>query len=153
MIKSKHNETLTFASISILTREQGRGCVIRTQAASLTPVENGLHQNLPDSTCEYWCKCSCMLELAPVFLLSVCVTQLSGVTSNTPTHTFFTGCINLPYLRCLWAFNIHLSGISFSLSLVPYDRPTEVSVRLLLLIWYFCCQSTSWSLPILYPRH
>lgn len=64
-------------------------------------------------------------------------------------HTYaqiFTDCISLSFLRCLQPINIHLSGISLSLSLVPHDRASEVSVRVLFLIWYFCCQSASWSL-------
>lgn len=64
-------------------------------------------------------------------------------------HTYaqiFTDCISLSFLRCLQPIIIHLSGISLSLSLVPHDRASEVSVRVLFLIWYFCCQSASWSL-------
>lgn len=90
--------------------------------------------------------CSSISSQNVLLLSRVCVRQLSDVTSNTPTHTLFTDYISLSNLRCLQPINIHLSGTSLSLSLVPHDRPSQVSVHpsvadLILLLSY-----TRWSL-------
>lgn len=84
-------------------------------------------------------------------LSAVCSATVWGYIKHTYAH-LFTQCISLSFLRCLQPINIHLSGISLALSLVLHDKRSKVSVHPLLLIWYYCCQSTSWSLSTFYLR-
>lgn len=91
--------------------------------------------------------CSCISSQKVLLLSRVCVRQLSDITSNTPTHTLFTDYISLSILRCLQPINIHLSGTSLSLSLVPPDRPSQVSVHPSVADLILLLSSTRWSLP------
>lgn len=93
---------------------------------------------------------------SPPALCCLCNATVWGYIKHTYAHPL-THRISLSSPGCLRPINIHLSGISLprslSLSLVPHDRPSKVSVHLPLLIWYCCCQSTGWSLSTFYPRH
>lgn len=80
---------------------------------------------------------------------AVYVTQLSGVTSNTLTHTPLKASLSWD----VWSPSTSICLRLLTFSLVPHDRPSKVSVNLLLLIWYYCCQPTNWSLSTFYPRH
>lgn len=61
---------------------------------------------------------------SPPPLCCLCNATVWGYIKHTYAHPF-TDCISLSFLRCLQPINIHLSGISLSLSLSLWCRMTD----------------------------
>lgn len=125
---------------------------LKTQWLLLSFVENWvLIKSSPHCTWEYECKYWSMLELAPVFLTkkSVSVVQLSGVTSNTPTHTFYW--LHQSFLPKMSAAHQHPSVWDFSLTL--WCHMTEPAKCQFVFCSWFDIFAVSLQADLWHPRH
>lgn len=91
------------------------------------------YQNLPltvhvntNANIHAWWACSCISPQKVLQHSAVCVTQLSGVTSNTPTHTLWhTASVCLPRDVCSPSTSICLGFLSFARFLYLWCRMTD----------------------------